>query len=59
LDEPRSSFVSRREFSQSGFDIDETLEEVPWVDLALLTVTSEKWTCGIGKFGLQRGELRL
>lgn len=51
--------MTRGEFSQSSFDIDEALEEVPWVDLALLAVTNEKWTCGIGKFGLQGGELGL
>lgn len=59
LDEPRSPFVTRGEFRQSSFDIDEALEEVPWVDLALFTITNEKRTCGIGKFGLQRGELGL
>jgi hypothetical protein len=44
--------MSRGEFRQSSFDIDEAFEEVPGVDLTLLAIANEKWTCGIGEFGL-------
>lgn len=59
LDQSHPALVARGVFPKSCFNVDEALEEVPRVNMALLTIPRKKWIRRVGEFRFERGKLGL